>query len=307
MTIPPLYTFFAPAEVLPETQAGTRPFTGVAYSGGVITDHGGFIQVAFDLATLTLATPAPLLLEHDREDTIGVIASVTLGDALQISGQLFTGLDADAAAVAAKADAGFPWQLSVGIFPGVVETIEPGQAVPLNGQTLTGPLTVFRNACVREVSFCAVGADRHTSATVFTTAPDPSFTPPEPIMADTTDDSSAVLDALRGQLAATEQTLAERDATIAALQRQIEQFHAAQRDSEIKALFAALDREFTAEAAQPYQSMTGAQFAAISADLKALRPTPSPHLFSAVATGSRPDVDARQAAAALNAQVAGVQ
>lgn len=306
MTTPQLYTFLAPAEILPEISTGTRPFTGVAYSGGVITDHGYFSRVAFDLSTLSFDTPAPLLLEHDRDDTIGVINQASIGATLAIGGQVFTGIDENAASVAAKADAGFPWQMSVGIFPGITEEVPAGQALQINGQTLTGPLTVFRNARVREVSFCAVAADSSTSATVFNANPE-SPSPQEPPMADAKDESSAVIDALKGQITANEQSIAERDATIADLQSQIEQFHAAQRDADIKALFSALNREFSDDAAKPYRGMTLEQFTAISADLKSMRQTPNPHLFSAVATGSIQELDARAAASALNAQVSGAK
>jgi len=85
---------------------------------------------------------------------------------LAIEARLFADVDDEAAAIAAKGDKGFPWQLSVGIWPASIEEVLAGASIPLNGTTLRGPLTIFRNSRIREVSVCAIGADRGAAATI---------------------------------------------------------------------------------------------------------------------------------------------
>jgi hypothetical protein len=136
---------------------GTRPFSGIAYGGGVITDHPVYDRVAFDIGTTKLETPAPLLFDHKQP--IGVITKASLGSNIAIEGTVFADLAGPAAEVAAMADRGLPWQMSVGIFPGSVETIDGATSVALNGKDVPGPLTVYRNNRVREVSIVPLGAD----------------------------------------------------------------------------------------------------------------------------------------------------
>ncbi|MDR1039535.1 MAG: hypothetical protein LBR80_05085 [Deltaproteobacteria bacterium] len=38
---------------------------------------------------------------------------------------------------------------------------------PVNGRSIEGPAAVFKDSLIREVSFCALGADRDTEANVF--------------------------------------------------------------------------------------------------------------------------------------------
>jgi hypothetical protein len=74
------------------------------------------------------------------------------------------------------ADEGYPWQLSVHIVPDEIEKVHPNQEVTINGLNLIGPGHIFRKSSIREVSFCAVGADRGTNAVVFNIG----GTPPKP-------------------------------------------------------------------------------------------------------------------------------
>lgn len=151
---------------------GERRFTCTLYGGGVITDHAAYDAVAFDLLGLRAATPLPLLLQHDPGSNIGVIDRI-INDGARLSGEgrLFTGIDAQAAAVAAKADAGMPWQMSVGIFPDRVEELPSGASATVNGRTVAGRTTIFRASRVREGSIVAIGADASTHARVFAGAP----------------------------------------------------------------------------------------------------------------------------------------
>lgn len=167
LTLAPEALCFAAAVQLAPTKVGEpRRFSGTAYAGGLIRDHWAWSAVGFDLSGLEAATPMPLLMDHGRP--VGVIESASKdGGALTISGRLFTGIDPEADAIAAKADAGMPWQMSVGIFPDEIVEVQAGASFTLNGQSFQGPAHIFRSSRVRETSFVAVGADDRTRAQVF--------------------------------------------------------------------------------------------------------------------------------------------
>ena len=157
-----LVTFSASvkAGAAPSKSGAVRTFSGVAYGGGIVTDHPSLGPVAFDIGSMKFETPAPLLYDHDQP--IGVITRASLASSVVIDGSVFADLEGKAADIAAMADRGLPWQLSVGIWRARDDFIAPGKSAVLNGKQMQGPLTVFRNSRVREVSIVALGADGTT-------------------------------------------------------------------------------------------------------------------------------------------------
>lgn len=144
-----------------------RSLTGIAYSGGVVTDHGWWDRLAIDLDSLSLNPPIPLLDCHNQSNSVGIVtAADTSGGNLSIHARLFADIEPGAAQIAAKADKGFPWQLSVGIWPDSIEEVKAGATVAVNGRDMPGPLAVFRGGTVREVSLVSVAADRQASASI---------------------------------------------------------------------------------------------------------------------------------------------
>lgn len=281
------YEFLASADISPITD-GKRRLTGIAYAGGIITDHRSYDRVAFDLSSTTLATPIPLLCNHDHDCTIGVITTAIIDSAVRIESELFTGIDADADEVANKADAGMPWQLSVGIYPGEITELSAGTRVVLNGVTVEGPLIVFRNNRIREVSVVALGADSRTTTTVF------NLHHQESPMSSQTEHTEAQ-----------ELTLQALQEENAQLKNIIAQFHAEQRTAQVKELFSVLGREYTEASAALYVTFTDEQFAALHADLIAHKPASKPdYLFSAQATQGA-ELNLNDAAKRLFNQVAG--
>jgi hypothetical protein len=165
------FALFAAADVAAPGKAGARrTFTGVAYSGGAITDQCCWESVVIDVDGVKfMPERMPVLLEHDRDRAIGYTTGFDISRGqIQVSGVLLgEGASEAAAEVAAMADQGFPWQMSVHIVPDSVESVESGGEAAANGRAFRGPAKIFRKSAVREVSFCAVGADRSTSAAVF--------------------------------------------------------------------------------------------------------------------------------------------
>lgn len=136
---------------------GARRFAVLAYTGGAVL--GG--RVAFDLEGLEHKQRVPILLQHDEARPIGFANLVRLtARGLELSGLL---LDNEAGReVAAAADAGFPWEASIGLTDVRWESHPSGAVV--NGRQLAGPLRVGRSARLVEVSFVTAGADKHTEA-----------------------------------------------------------------------------------------------------------------------------------------------
>jgi hypothetical protein len=144
----------------------SRTFTGVAYGGGIIYDHGWWDKVAFDLSQIKFQDKMPVLLSHDTEKIVGYTTSVKIKKNIEVEG-ILSDLSDYGHLVADHADEGFPWQLSIFLSSNEIEYVAEEIDVLLNGQVLKGPLHIFRHGYIREVSFCPIGADRETSVNVF--------------------------------------------------------------------------------------------------------------------------------------------
>lgn len=284
-----------------ETADAPRSFSGVAYSGDVIRNHFFWGNVVFDLATTTAPDKVPVLVEHDRAQRAGV-GQLTIGQDIRITGSLLA--NAHGQGVAADADAGFPWQLSVHIDPGSVDEVPPGVAARVNGRDFTGPLTIFRNSLIRETSFTPTGADAGTSARVFAGAPErhiPVFTLEKNIMAD----DAATNDTLAAALEAANAALAAANARADAAEQALAGIKASAREADIRTLFAALGREYSDDAAKPYFQIDDAAFAVVLADMKAAATKHPPHLFHDTATaGAKPEAAALDVSAIYAARKA---
>lgn len=263
-----LFTAAFDASAPDATPGALRRFSGTAYSGEVIHSHWAWGDVAFDLDTLRVPERLPVLIEHDRAQRAGVIDrfAVSHTDGLTVHGYL---LDTPSGrSIAAEADAGFPWQMSVHIDPGKVEECVDS---PVNGRAPRRPLTVFRDGTIREVSFTPTGADARTHAIVFTHKKDPHAMDP-------TKDQSADLpkhDAI--DMAALNAELAQIKAENERLQAQF----AARTTADRVARFAALTGKTPDDTvAATLAGMSDEQFALVACTL-AERPAVPEHLFHA--------------------------
>lgn len=270
--------FSAPATFATPTEGQPRQFSGTAYGGGVVTDHPLFDRVAFDLATTTFRTPAAALFDHKR--AVGVIKSAEMTNKITVTGDLFSDVNDAAKSIAEMADRGLPWQMSVRIYPGRIEEVRAGAKVTVNGQQFSGPLTVFRDNRIREVSFCELGADDTTEAEVFSVSEGgtrKSTTGAKDMDQDTISkaDHQAALDKLRTDVTkeVTDKLTAEFTTKQTGLQAKIDELEGkfkaqadAARSAAVAALFKAAGLEFKAgESDKPYLGMTDEQFAAVQA------------------------------------------
>ena len=270
--------FLAGFQLSKPTTKGERTFSGVAYAGGVITDHSHYSAVAFDLATTTAEAPLPLLFNHCGSP-IGVIETILINSTIEIAGRLFADIDPVAADIAEKSDRGVVWQLSVGIFPEETALITQMTAPTINGNPFTGEVSLLKNNRIREVSFVALGADDKTAATIFNAAP--------PLSKQDFTMTPADEKAMQDENASLKVTIADLSEKLKGLESaNKEQFRAA-RIEQIKTMFSATQREFTDAAALAYMDLSVEQFGAISGDMiaqaKAAKPALSAELFQSKA------------------------
>ncbi len=223
-----------------------RTFTGVAYSGEPIVDHWYWDRIIFDLDSMQIKGRIPALLEHCSKQRAGAINSHSINyeQGLVISGDLMS--NEYGTQVAQDSDDGFPWQMSVRIEPSSTEEIAADKTVFVNGKTHQGPITVFRGGRIREVSFCALGADDNTSAVAASHSPK-NFNQPEDTDVTELEQAKAKITELQGQV----NTLTEQN----------KQFAAAKRDAEISALAKDLGKEFSAEDIAEMKNLDDSAFA----------------------------------------------
>lgn len=223
-----------------------RTFSGVAYSGEVITDHWYWDRIIFDLDSMQIKGRIPALLDHSTRQRAGAINSHSIDhqNGLTVSGDLMS--NEFGTQVAQDSDDGFPWQMSVRIEPSSVEEIAADKTVFVNGKTHQGPITVFRGGRIREVSFCALGADDNTNAVAASHSPK-NFNQPEDTDVTELEKAQAKITELEGQV----NTLTEQN----------KQFAAAKREAEITALGKDLGKEFSAEDITEMKNLDDSAFA----------------------------------------------
>ena len=276
-----------------------RQFSGVAYSGGLVTDWE--IPIVIDLSATHVEAGLPLLHMHDQSSDIGTVSAVTNdGSALSVSGVLFSDLDGPAKTLAQKSRRGARYQMSVGLYGARAQAIESG-GVQVNGRSLNAPLTILRGGTIREVSIVPLGADRNTSAAFFTatneaTMPTETTPLPDPRIVEL----SAQIDSYRADLSAAN---ARAEAAEKALSERLKQ----ERESDIHAAFSAIGRDPPqADSLAVYAALPAEAWKAIRADLTS-RPKPPEHLFKEQAVGDPVGerLDLAAIHASLLAQVSG--
>ncbi len=287
---------FAPPGPDPaETGTAPRRFVGVAYSGEAIPNHWAWGSLVIDLDTLSLPDPCPCLLNHERDEPVGVCSLRVADGTLVADGQLLS--NDEGQDLAQAADQGFPWQLSIHAEPGAVEEVQAGVAISVNGRAFTGPMTVFRQTRVRELSFTPTGYDHRTSARVLSLPSRAGHLPIEDsAMSNPTPAPEAgdQLAALAAQVAALSSRAEAAEAALSAA-------HASARTQAVATLFSDLGRPVPEQSLPHYLALSDEAFTALSADLRALKPATPAHLFSEQATGNPDSAPTHLSTAAIYA------
>lgn len=174
-----------------------RSFEGVAYSGKPL-NHFIWDKIVFDLETTQSAKKIPALIDHLRASRAGVASLTTEDNQLLAKGKLLSNKHGQE--VAQDADEGFPWQMSVHIEPGSIERFNADQTATVNGKTINGPLHVFRNNTIREVSFTPTGVDGDTTARVMSTGNEISIEIEDVEMSEKNENMQSQLDKMQTQI-----------------------------------------------------------------------------------------------------------
>lgn len=143
----------------------TPPRFGIlAYSGAVI--DLGWWRFVIDIKGMKAKEAFPALREHARDRIVGTCTAwKTDANGMHVVGD-FSQATEDAREVLALAQEGYPWQASIGVSALATEQLEIGQKRKINGQLLEGPLEIWTESLVSEVSFVSLGADDNTAAII---------------------------------------------------------------------------------------------------------------------------------------------
>lgn len=135
-----------------------RKFSGIGNSGRPFNYFGNAVVIDFDNITFKFTTA----ILHEHVHPAGA-AQITIDEqGLRVSGHLLS--NEHGSAIAKDSDEGFPWEMSVYVIAGRMEQVKAGSKLAVNGHQVVGPVEVWRDCVVREVSFTAVGVDANTSA-----------------------------------------------------------------------------------------------------------------------------------------------
>lgn len=267
-------------------------FHGLAYSGKSLR-HQYWDNVVFDVSsTKSAAAKTPILIDHDPAKRAG-FAELSFADN-QIAITSGVVLDNEHGnQVINESKQGFPWQMSVHIDPARVERLQVGDTSTVNGHSVTGPAAIFRNSIIREVSFTATGVDYDTHALAMSHTPSTESLTMTEAEIQALKDQNVALTTSIDELKTSMQSVINAEKTRAdTAENALNEHKYNVRTAAIKELFSVLGREFSDDAAKPYQAMDELMFNSIAADLKAVKPAVNAQLFSQVAIGGTdPDAD----------------
>ena len=239
-----------PISVNEDGEKKRRTFDAEVYSGGRIDNHyyWGRSGVVIDLQGLQLKSKIGLVEEHFGGKRVGVATSYDVSTKFRAKGHFLS--NPKAKEIVQDIDEEYPFQMSWWADPESIEEIGPGKTIEVNGQTFTGPVHIFRNVRVHEITICGVGADTQTTIEAFSGKPQ---TQPE---------DTDVTELEKAQ-AAQKQAEKERDDA----QEELKKFKADKREGDIKALETSLNKQFSAEEKTSYANMDDTSFAFMSQQL----------------------------------------
>jgi hypothetical protein len=157
-----------------ESVEGVRKFRMVGYSGKIIKGHWWWGNLAIDLVGISFKKPKfPILRDHITGMEMGFSKKPKISneEGLVFTEKEVTFLENEIVdKFVENSKKGFPYQASISGRPTVVEHVEEGSSVEVNGYTLKGPGTVWRKTEYKECSICVFGYDEQTTAQVFSSS-----------------------------------------------------------------------------------------------------------------------------------------
>ncbi|MBN2385126.1 hypothetical protein JXQ70_19810 [bacterium] len=155
-------TLAAPLQLKKGEAKGKRLLMITAYTGKKITAWWG--SVLIDISGIEAKSKFPILREHDRARIVGYSEKAWSEKGNYFVKGSFSDSTPDSKEVQQLADEGFPWQASVGISPLAIKRLASDkETMTVNGAEVKGPLEVWTQSALGEVSVCSLGADDGTA------------------------------------------------------------------------------------------------------------------------------------------------
>jgi hypothetical protein len=141
----------------------------IGYSGGIIKGHWYWNNLAIDLNGIKFKqSKYPVLEEHLGNRKVAVISKPKIEDGKLVAPENAKFLRTEAAQdFLQNSEDGFPYQSSIYAKPSNVERLEEGTTAEVNGFTMKGPGTIWRECEFKEMSVCVFGWDSKTQASAF--------------------------------------------------------------------------------------------------------------------------------------------
>ena len=143
----------------------------VSYSGKIVKNHFWWGDLVIDGKGIKFnQTRNPVLEDHMSSRKIGFSDKVNVGEDGKVT------IDPDKAGFVDTEESlefrriseqGFPFQASISVRPLVIERLAEGTEAEVNGFTMKGPGTIFRESLYRESSVCVWGYDHRTKSSAF--------------------------------------------------------------------------------------------------------------------------------------------
>jgi hypothetical protein len=133
---------------------------------GDITKHPFWGNLALDMKGLYFDKKiTPGLIDHDTSKRLTFSQQQNISPETFIEGPFLD--NKEALELNQDMKKGFPFQASLFVKPEIVEQVQDGSQVEVNGQMLKGPGAVFRKAAIKEISAVVFGAFNNTESTSY--------------------------------------------------------------------------------------------------------------------------------------------
>ena len=143
----------------------------IVYSGKIIRDHFWWGDLAIDISGMSFPkSKFPILENHDTSKKIAFSKGkpITEGNQIKVDSKKVEFVDTEIADEFIKlSKAGFPYESSIYAIPLSVERLEKGGSAEVNGMTVRGPASIWRQSIFKEASVCVFGWDSNTRSSAF--------------------------------------------------------------------------------------------------------------------------------------------
>ncbi|EGJ50242.1 hypothetical protein [Desulfocurvibacter africanus] len=154
---------------LAEDDKAAGRFKILANSGGV-NNYFGY-EFVIKLSKVKAKAKFPALLQHNVAQIVGTADSTNADDnGLYIEGAFSKATEAGRQTEALARES-FPWQASCGIMPKKIKRVGLGEKITVNGRTFEGPVDVWLESELKEISFTPFGVDSNTAAIALSAKP----------------------------------------------------------------------------------------------------------------------------------------